>query len=108
MLFQGCCACFVVAGYYSSTMWSQQELSYVEVVAAAAPVPVLHAPQQASKSFFVQVATTSGFTYFLDYKTNLAAPTWNIASKISGDGTIQALTDNMATDSWRFYRAQVR
>lgn len=97
-----------MAGYYSSTMWSQQESFYVEVVAAAAPAPVLQAPQRAGNSFSVQVATTSGFTYGLDYKTNLTARTWNTASEIPGDGTIKALTDTTATDSWRFYHAHVQ
>ena len=68
-----------MAGYYASTMWSQQESFYVQVVAAAPPVPVLQAPQRSGNSFSVQVATTSGFTYYLEYKTNLTAPTWNAA-----------------------------
>jgi len=51
-----------MAGYYGSTMWSQQESFYVRFVAAAPPVPVLQTPQRSGNSFSVQVATTSGFT----------------------------------------------
>jgi len=97
-----------MAGYYSSTMWSQQESFYVQVVATAPPVPVLQAPQRSGSSFSVQVATTRGFTYYLDYKTNLAAPTWINAAQVPGDGTVQGLTDTTATDSWRFYHAHVK
>ncbi|MGA2661393.1 MAG: hypothetical protein ABSH34_28255 [Verrucomicrobiota bacterium] len=97
-----------MAGYYSSTMWSQQESFYVQVVAAAPPVPVLQAPRRSGYSFSVQVATTSGFTYYLEYKTNLTAPTWNAASRTPGNGTIKTLTDTTATDSSRFYQAHVQ
>ena len=97
-----------MAGYYSSTMWSQQESFYVQVVAAAPPVPVLQAPQRSGNSFSVQVATTSGFTYYLEYKTNLTAPTWNVAAQTPGNGTSKPLTDTTATDSWRFYHARVQ
>ena len=97
-----------MAGYYSSTMWSQQESFYVQVVAAAAPLPVLQTPQRSGNSFCVQVATTSGFIYYLEYTTNLTAPRWNAAAQTLGNGTIQTLTDTTATDSWRFYHAHVQ
>jgi hypothetical protein len=97
-----------MAGYYASTMWCQQESFYVQVVAAAPSVPVLQAPQRSGNSFSARVATTSGFTYYLDYTTNLTAPTWNGAAQTPGNGTIQTLTDTTATDSWRFYNARVQ
>jgi len=97
-----------MAGNYASTMWSQQESFYVQVVAAAPPGPVLQAPQRSGNSFSVQVATTSGFTYYLEYTTNLTAPMWNAAAQTHGNGTIQTLTDTSATDSWRFYNARVQ
>jgi len=97
-----------MAGYYSSTMWSQQESFYVQVVAAAPPVPVLQAPRRSGYSFSVQVATTSGFTYYLEYTTNLTAPMWNAAAQTPGNGTIKTLTDTTATDSRRFYQTQVQ
>jgi hypothetical protein len=97
-----------MAGNYSSTMWSQQESFYVQVVAPAAPAPVLQAPRRSGYSFSVQVPTTSGFTYYLEYKTNLTAPTWNAAAQNAGDGTIKTLTDTTATDPSRFYHARVQ
>ena len=97
-----------MAGYYSSTMWSQQESFYVQVVPVAPSVPVLQAPLRSGSSFSVQLATTSGFTYYLDYTTNLSGPTWNAASQTLGDGTIKTLTDTTATDLWRFYRGHVQ
>jgi hypothetical protein len=96
-----------MAGYYSSTMWSQQESFYVQVVAASPPVPVLQVPQRSGSSFSVQVATISGFTYYLEYKTNLTGTTWNAAAQTPGSGTIETLTDPTANDSWRFYHARV-
>ena len=63
-----------MAGYDSAShMWSQQEFFYVQVVAAP-PVPTLLAPQRSGSSFSVQVATNSGFTYYLEDKTDLARP----------------------------------
>lgn len=97
-----------MAGYYSSTMWSQQEPFYVQVVPTAPPVPMLQAPQRSGRSFSVQVTSTSGFTYCLEYTTNLTAPTWNAASQAPGNGTVETLMDSTASDSWRFYRAHVQ
>jgi hypothetical protein len=97
-----------IAGDYGSTMRSQQESFYVQVVAAAPPVPVLQAPQRSGNAFSVQVATTSGFTYYLEYTTNLTAPMWNAAAQTPGNGTIKTLTDTTATDSRRFYQTQVQ
>jgi hypothetical protein len=97
-----------MAGYYSSTMWAQQESFYVQVLAPEPPVPVLQAPQRAGSSFSVEVATSNGFTYYLDYKTNLAVPAWTAAAQIPGDGTIKTLTDTTATNSWRVYHARVQ
>jgi len=97
-----------MAGYYSSTMWSQQESFYVQVVAAAPPAPVLEAPRRSGNYFSVQVATTSGFTYYLEYTTNLTAPTWNAASQTPGNGALKTLTDTTATDSRRFYHAHAQ
>jgi hypothetical protein len=98
-----------MAGYdAASEMWSQQESFYVQVVAAAPPSPTLLAPHRSGSSFSVQVATTSGFTYYLDYKTNLAATAWTTAAQTPGDGTSKTLTDTTATDSQRFYRVRVQ
>ena len=57
-----------MAGYdAASKMWSQQESFYIQVVAAPPPAPAILAPHWSGGSFSVQVATTSGFTYYLEY-----------------------------------------
>jgi len=97
-----------MAGNYSTNMWSQQESFYIQVVAATPQAPILQTPQRSGNSFSVQVATTSGFTYYLDYTTNLSTPTWNTAAQAPGNGTIKTLTDSTASNSWRFYHAHVQ
>jgi hypothetical protein len=97
-----------MAGYdAASTMWSQQESFYVQVVAVA-QAPTLLWPVRSGSSFSVQAATTMGFTYYLEYKADLSATTWDPATEISGDGTIRTLTDTNATDPQRFYHIRVQ
>jgi len=98
-----------MAGYdASSQMWSQQETFYVQVVAAAPPVPTLLGLDWSGSSFSVQVTTTSSFMYYLEYKTDLRATTWNTAAQTHGDGTSKTLTDTAANESQRFYRVRVQ
>jgi hypothetical protein len=92
----------------NNNLWSQQEAFYVQVMPAAAPAPSLLAPHRSSGSFSVQVATTSGFTYFLEYKTALSATGWNPAAQTPGDGRLKTLTDTTASDLQRFYRVRVQ
>jgi hypothetical protein len=56
----------------------------------------------------VQVATSSSFTYYLEYETDLTTTNWNVADQTLGDGTIQSLTDTTANDSQRFYQVRVQ
>ena len=98
-----------MAGYKSgSAMWYQQETFYVQVMAAAPPVPALLHPQCSGSSFSAQVATTNGFNYYLEYKSDLATNKWNAAAQTPGDGTIKTLTNTTANDPQRFYRARVQ
>lgn len=92
----------------TAEMWSQQESFYVEVVAPPPVAPTLLAPQKSGSSFSAQVGTASGFTYYLEYKTNLSATTWTVAAQIQGDGTTKTLTDAAANDAQRFYQVRVR
>jgi hypothetical protein len=97
-----------MAGYDSaSQMWSQQETFYVQVLAAP-PAPALLVVGRSAGSFSVQVGTLGGFTYYLEYKTDLAATNWNAAAQITGDGTIKIITDATANNSQRFYRVRLR
>jgi hypothetical protein len=98
-----------MAGYdAASEMWSQQESFYVQVVAAAPLAPTILAPQWSGGSFSVQVATISGFTYYLEYKTDLTATTWTATAQTPGDGTSKTLTDTMANGAQRFYHVRVQ
>jgi hypothetical protein len=56
----------------------------------------------------VQVATTSGFTYYLEYKSAFSAANWSTATQTTGDGTVKTLVDTTATDPQRFYRVRVQ
>ncbi len=98
-----------MAGYdATSQMWSQQESFYVQVVAAAPLAPVILAPRWSGGSFSVQVATTNGFTYYLEYKIDLTATTWTATAQTPGDGTSKTLTDTTASDAQRFYHVRVQ
>ncbi len=97
-----------MAGSYSSTLWSQQETFYIQVVAPAPPAPTLLAPDCSGSSFSVRVATASGFTYYLEYKTNLTVANWNAAAQTPGDGSSKTLTDTTANGSQRFYHLRVQ
>jgi hypothetical protein len=92
----------------SNAKWSQVEPFYVQVVSAAPPRPALLAPRRAGIAFSVDLATTSGFTYYLEYKTNLTTGTWTAAAQASGDGTVKTLTDSAASDSQRLYHVRVQ
>jgi len=90
-------------------LWSQIESFYVQVVTSAtAPQPTLLSPEYTGTAFSVNVATTSGSTYYLEYKTDFATGTWSVATQAPGDGTVKTLTDTAATDSQRFYRVRVQ
>jgi hypothetical protein len=98
-----------MAGYdAASEMWSQQESFYVQVIAAVPSAPALLAPRRSESSFSVQVATTSGFTYYLEYKTSLTAATWTATAQTPGNGTNKTLADATATGAQRFYRVRVQ
>jgi hypothetical protein len=98
-----------MAGFDSGALlWSQQESFYVQVMAATAPRPLIVAPHRVGSSFSVQVATTSGFTYYLEYKSALSAASWVTAAQTAGDGTVKTLNDTTATDPQRFYRVRVQ
>jgi hypothetical protein len=92
----------------SSSLWSQAQTFYVQVVTPAPPAPVVLATKAPGASFSVQAATVSGFTYFLEYTTSFVGGTWTTAAQTAGDGTLQTLTDPAATGPQRFYRLRVQ
>ena len=91
-----------------SALWSQTEPFYVEVVAASAPQPLITNPHRSGSSLSVQVVSVSGFTYYLEYKTNLTSGAWLPAAQAAGSGSVLTLTDTGAADQQRFYHVRVQ
>ena len=93
----------------SNAKWSQVESFYIQVVPVATrPTPLLLVPRLTGSAFSVDVATITGFTYYLEYRTNLTTGTWTAAAQASGDGTVKTLTDSAASDSQRLYHVRVQ
>jgi hypothetical protein len=92
----------------SACMWSESLMFYLQIVAPLPPAPVAKTASRLGGSFSVRVATTSGFTYFLEYTTSLAGGTWTTAAQTPGDGTLKTLVDPAATDPARCYRVRVQ
>jgi hypothetical protein len=61
-----------------------------------APVPLLGSPSWSNNQFRVSIATTLGVNYTLEYKTSVTSTQWTNASSVSGNGTVQVLTDSAA------------
>lgn len=91
-----------------SFLWAQTEPFYVQVIAASAPQPLITNPHLSGNSMSVQVASVSGFTYYLEYRTNLTIGTWLPIAQTAGNGGVLTLTDAGATDQQRFYRVRVQ
>ncbi len=92
----------------SSVRWSQAESFYVQVVPNTPPRPLLANPKRSGTTFTVGVPTTSGFTYYLEYRTSVTNSTWTSVSQVSGDGTTKTLSDTAASNPQCFYRVRVQ
>jgi hypothetical protein len=91
--------------------WSQVENFYLQVLPAALPPanqPQLTGPVFANGQFSVTTPTQPGYTYYLEYKTDLTNATWTGASQVPGDGAAKVLTNAPATGPQRFYRVRVQ
>jgi hypothetical protein len=80
----------------------------VQVIAASAPQPLITNTHRSGNSVSVQVVSVSGFTYYLEYRTNLTSGTWLPAAQAAGNGSVLTLTDTGAADQQRFYRVRVQ
>jgi alpha-tubulin suppressor-like RCC1 family protein len=68
-------------------------------------IPVtLTNPTWSSNNFSVTIQSQNGFSYTLQYTTNLAPDHWTVAQSNNGTGGILTLTDTSAGDPQRFYR----
>jgi hypothetical protein len=91
--------------------WSQVENFYIQVLPAALPppnAPVITSPTFNAGQFSVTVATETGHTYYLEYKTALTNAAWLPASQLPGDGSAKVLVDSAAGDPRRFYRVRTQ
>ena len=57
-------------------------------------------------AFSLSVPTSKNKAYFLEFTESLAAPVWNRATAVPGDGTTRTLTDTNALTTQRFYRVR--
>ena len=78
------------------------------VVAAASstpdPQPIVNATMPAGGVMSMQIATTMGITYALEYTTNLFPPVWISVATTNGTGAAATLQDANSLDPMRFYR----
>jgi subtilisin-like proprotein convertase family protein len=81
--------------------WSLQ----INVISPAAPVFL--PPDLVSNQMVLHFNSTTGLTYNVQYKTNLADPTWQLLQSLSGDGTTKTVTNLIDTNRSRFYRLEI-
>jgi hypothetical protein len=71
--------------------------------------PVLLSPAQSSlTNFTFSFATDPARTYLVQFKDDLTAPAWQQFQTVTGNGTIQFITNSMSASSQRFFRLQVQ
>lgn len=87
--------------------WRQAESFYVEVAAPLPAAPQLSRPTREGTTFSCEVATESGYTYFLEARTSVGDVDWRVLSQVSGDGSLKVLVDAEATSSQSLYRVRV-
>ena len=76
------------------------------MLVAVTPSPTLNAAVSRGILQF-SIPTQNGYSYQLQYSTNLANPTWTpLSSLISGDGSVHSVNDPLA--GTRYYRVQVQ
>ncbi len=92
----------------TTTKWAQQEQFYIQVVASTPPPPTILGSLYASGSFTVQVATASGFTYYLERADTLDVPLWSSKAQAAGNGVTVTLQDPNAPPNQAFYRVRVQ
>jgi hypothetical protein len=64
------------------------------------------APAYSSGGLSLQLPTTSGKVYLLEYDSTLTGTNWNGIRFTPGNGALQTLLDPAATNSARFYRVR--
>jgi hypothetical protein len=89
--------------------WGERERFYVEVLAPAPPpAPTITQPTRTSTNFTVSVATVTGRTYVLEFKPDVVATNWTVATQTTGDGTTKTLSDSDVSKPQAVYRVRVQ
>jgi hypothetical protein len=78
----------------------QYTANAVVLVAEPSLVPISFS----NKSFTFSLLTVDGQTDLVEYTTSLEPPNWQPLTNFTGNGLIQYVTDNTATNATRFYR----
>jgi hypothetical protein len=87
--------------------WNQEAAFYVQVVKPTPTAPQITDPAWSGGVFSCRVATTTGFTYFLEGRPNGTEGPWTIRAEVAGDGSIKPLADNAAAAPTILYRIRV-
>jgi hypothetical protein len=74
------------------------------VTLVAANNPVIQSPSFTEQTFVFSFLTTTGLTNVVQYTPSLSPANWQPLTNISGNGLVQFVTDNLATNASRFYR----
>jgi hypothetical protein len=77
------------------------------MLVATAPTPMLTATVSGG-NVHISFPTQTGYTYQLQYKTNLTDASWTpLGGGLAGNGSVQTINDSAAGNS-RFYRVEVQ
>jgi hypothetical protein len=68
------------------------------------PSPILFAPTKVGNNFIVSIQTEPGKTYTVQYVNSLSALNWQSLPSITGDGTVQTVTNSAPNVTQQFYR----
>lgn len=88
--------------------WTDTEEFYLQVLSPTPPTPLLVNPRREGDTFSCQVATTVGFTYYLEVSDSLGDGLWTVVDEVRGDGTAKHLSDATATAAAGCYRVRAQ
>ena len=78
------------------------------MLVAVPPTPTLTVTRSGA-GINISMPTQTGYSYQVQYKTNLGDPTWiSLGSALSGNNSVQSVPDSIAGGGHRFYRVQVQ
>jgi hypothetical protein len=70
--------------------------------------PVILNPALRGNFFTFSLSTVTNRTYYIQSKTNLTDPTWQILETLPGNGNLQTITVPLGPDRQRFFRFLVQ